>query len=446
MAENRVRAEDMERLQDAWGDHHRNRMDFLRARNGDHLLIPFECTLCVFRKLTKRNPSAVNPQDVLLQDCITRAILDAFWSRSSGTVTGYSRKATQMVEFSALVGLQGPFTVSAPLPDYDHCGYEVAVEMLLYSRRPGRHSNHMQFDTVRSFRTVFSNFIRSAPQSNTNPWSLGDPSGRYLRFGADPCGSLWFTRFMEGMKSRMGQIWLPNRAMSDDLREEFFKQVQRRIEAQTNVEERHRWIVFQAYAVCVYTVSLRGPEGFLLDLDGLNRHWTEVPRNYVVISLLGRVKGESQDRTHLLPSVHVTDSGINVHAALRMLLDVKGELGFTDGPAISSMAGKIWRARDVDDMIHEILLDIFHSKRFLFPTDIVNPDDVTKHYQCYRTFRRSSDTRAIERQVASADIDVVNRWKKVEGAKGRVPGMSMQQRYAQFDQLLGPFLRYTQAM
>ena len=59
-------------------------------------------------------------------------------------------------------------------------------------------------------------------------------------------------------------------------------------------------------------------------------------------------------------------------------------------------------------MIHEVLLDIFNSKRFLFPIDITEPDTVTKHYQCFRTFRRSSDTQAIERKVATANIDVVN--------------------------------------
>ena len=166
--------------------------------------------------------------------------------------------------------------------------------------------------------------------------------------------------------------------------------------------------IFQAFAISVYTVSLRGPEGFLLDLDGLNCHWTAEERGYVVITLLGKVKGESLDRSHLLPSVPVTDSGLDVRGALEALQDIKNLLGFRDGPAISSMEGNIGRARDVDDMIHEVLLDIFNSKRFLFPIDITEPDAVTKHYQCFRTFRHSSETQAIERKVASTNIDVVN--------------------------------------
>ena len=88
-AENRVHAEDIERLQEAWGPQHRNDSDFKQARNGDHLLELFECTLCVFRTLKRREPTQCNPQDVILKDASAEPLLDAFWSRSSGTVKGY---------------------------------------------------------------------------------------------------------------------------------------------------------------------------------------------------------------------------------------------------------------------------------------------------------------------------------------------------------------------
>ena len=67
-------------------------------------------------------------------------------------------------------------------------------------------------------------------------------------------------------------------------------------------------------------------------------------------------------------------------------------------------------------------------------------------YHCYRTFRRSSDTRALEEKVSETDINVINRWEQRGGtskAKMREP---MNQYYAQFELLLKPFLRYTYAM
>jgi hypothetical protein len=37
------------------------------------------------------------------------------------------------------------------VPSYDHCGYEVAIQMLLHSRHPGRHSrDHVQLDPSES--------------------------------------------------------------------------------------------------------------------------------------------------------------------------------------------------------------------------------------------------------------------------------------------------------
>jgi hypothetical protein len=48
--------------------------------------------------------------------------------------------------------------------------------------------------------------------------------------------------------------------------------------------------------------------------------------------------------------------------------------------------------------------------------------------------------------VADKDIDVVNRWKSVEKAKGTRPSRPMRQHYAQLSLLIEPFLCYTKAM
>ena len=56
------------------------------------------------------------------------------------------------------------------------------------------------------------------------------------------------------------------------------------------------------------------------------------------------------------------------------------------------------------------------------------------------------DTRALEKKVAESDIDVVNRWKAVEMAKGHNPSRSMRQHYAEVANLKLPFLRHTKAM
>eukprot|EP00978_Attheya_sp_CCMP212_P024097 scaffold75219_cov30-Attheya_sp.AAC.2 len=183
------------------GGKHRSPNDFLIGRNGDHTMISFECDLCIFRKLRRgRIPDEASPTDKLLQSCISRRMnLDAFWSRSTATVSGHKDNLNRTLKFSRLLGMEGPFIQDDPLvlPGHDHCGYEVAADMLLYSRSKGKNNNdYVQFDTIRKLRSGYGNFLRGAPQANRVPMSLGDQTGRYQLFSVDPCGSLWFSRFM----------------------------------------------------------------------------------------------------------------------------------------------------------------------------------------------------------------------------------------------------------
>jgi hypothetical protein len=123
-----------ERLQVAWGKMHEPGNEFHYGRNGDHCMVPFKCDLCVFRKLKKRSPDLTDPGDELLIACIRRINLDAFWSRSKSTVSGNQEKINTSLELSKAVGLDGPYEVDGPLPNFDHCGYEVAIDTILYSR------------------------------------------------------------------------------------------------------------------------------------------------------------------------------------------------------------------------------------------------------------------------------------------------------------------------
>jgi hypothetical protein len=445
---------DRARLQKAWGKKHRSENDFHQARDGDHTLVPFECDLCIFRKLKGRSPVLPDPIDELLLGCIRRMTLDVFWSSATPTVQGNRDKLAMGIKLSELVGLKGPFIHQGPLPDHDHCGYEVAIEMLLYSKREGKHSkDHLQFDTIRKLRSCYSNQVRASPQANQESVSLGDAKGNYQRFSTDPCGSFLFYRFMRGLKNRMGQDWRPNKGMSTKLFLRMLDDVERRIEGAPSVRDKHRWIVFHSFSVVSYSLSLRGREALLLDLEGLHRHWTTTDgtwdsdgQKYVIVPLQGRVKGETNDRDHLLPCIQTTSSGVKVRDSLDRLMKLKAATGLLDGPAISDQSGRGYSTRDMTDSLVEILEDLFVSDRSLFPADINSVDDVKARYQVFRSYRRTSDTRAAEMNVSSADVDIVNRWETFEKAKGSRPGMPMRLHYAQIEYLIKPFLRYTWAM
>ena len=444
--EGEIDPDEVERMEDAWGDKMRSKDDFQIARNGDHIFIPFECHFYIFLKLKNREPNRDNEKDQLLLKCAQRVILDSFWSRGSSTIDGYVRLARTQLKLSDQLGLDGPFTLKSPMPVHDHCGYELAISMVLYSTRPGRHDrNYTQFDTIRKLRTVCGNFIRAYGNSNHLNLAMSDQKGGYQVISQDESASFWFKQFIIGTKNRMGQVWKPNRGMLTKLLLELIKVIEEKIENQIVAIDTHKWIVFSTYVTLTYVLSLRGAEGFLIDLKGIRSHWSEERNKYTVIALMGRVKGEQHRRNHLLPCANLTDSGIPVRDIVKRLIDYKESFGILDGPAISSSTKLIYTARDLDDMLLESLSEIYSKTPKMFPLDIKTAEDIESNYQCFRTFRRSFNTRAIEVKIDLKDQQIVNRWRTVERAGGKRPSMPMHMHNAQFDELLKPFLRYTRS-
>jgi hypothetical protein len=234
--------------------------------------------------------------------------------------------------------------------------------------------------------------------------------------------------------------------MSIDLYLRVLADTELRIEGAASPREINRWTAFQTYAVVAYVLSLRGREGLILDLEGLHRHWGAGDGTYVIVTLQGMVKGESNDRDHLLPCVPVTSSGVNVKRSLQRLMELKKSQGFVDGPAISDLGGRVYSTSDMSDSLTEVLEDLFDDERFLFPADITSKEILRERYQAFRSFRRTADTRAAEADVSSSDVDIVNRWEAVEHAQGRRAAMPMRLHYTQIEIILKPFLRYTMAM
>jgi hypothetical protein len=142
---------------------------------------------------------------------------------------------------------------------------------------------------------------------------------------------------------------------------------------------------FHAYVAVCYTLSLRGSEGLLLDLAGLNPKFVARGDRYVVVALLGKVKGESDERAHLLPCVPITSSGINVRRSLQRLIKSKRTRSCVDGPAISDLAGNVFSNRALNDSLLEVLKELFDSHRELFLPSISDKEVLQTRVQVYRT-------------------------------------------------------------
>jgi hypothetical protein len=122
------------------------------------------------------------------------------------------------------------------------------------------------------------------------------------------------------------------------------------------------------------------------------------------MALLGQVKGEHHWRQHLMYAVDKTSSGIDVRKAILDLIIVREDQGLTDGPVICEKNGVQWTTARANEMLHDLLVMLLLQDPSLFPSHIRSHDNVVAKYHVYRSFRRASDSRAIAKEVAIANI------------------------------------------
>jgi hypothetical protein len=419
---------------------------FTVARNGDHVVCPFQCDLCIFRLLKKRDPDPSSASDRLLLACIRRASLDAFHSREKRTVEGTFNAMKRAIALSEKVGLSGGYPAPGPFPFEDICGYEVAVQMLLASKKPGKNaSTYTQFDTIRTYRTSFFGAWQVGQAARGTLLASTDEKGTFSRLGACPTQSLWFSKFLQGCRIRMGQLVIQDKAISVELLLAVIQVVDGRVRDAETLNKKAWWVSVGAYLTVGFCISLRGPEGFMLDLGALRKYLEKgrqgpgVP--FVTIPLLGRFKGEEHFRQHLLFSAARTSSGFQPRKWLDGLVMIREQQGRTTGPAICDDDGYVTSQSTMNEAFRSCLEAVQEDSPDLFA-----PDQKITDFDIDRTLRRGSDSRAKALGVSADDINAVHRWERVERAKGKKPAQGMSDHYADVEYLRPMFIRYNQGL
>ena len=400
------------------------------------------CDYCVFVKLYARLPDEGTQGDIHIMSCIRRILLDAFWSRATTTVASNTALIRQGLRHSSGIGLEGPYLPPGPLPGFDHCGYEVALQMVLASLERGTYAAYKQWDTIRKLRSAFSNQVRSSAIANLTTLSLADGKGKYFRLASDPCGSLWFHRFMEGCKRRMGQDWRPNKAISMEIMGALLTAVEQRATGAVDNKSRFQWTMAGAYFCFCYVLSLRGSEGLLVDLEGLIK-FDDPGRDFVVVPLLERFKGEHHTTQHLMPCVRETESGIRVEVWIKRLLMIHEAEGRRKGPALVNTSGVQSSSSEMNVMFIDCLTELYEENPSRFGLDIKSAEDVGEKFHVFRSFRRGSESRAVAMNVSKGDRYVVNRWRMTETAGAGRASHTMDLHYVDITLVAPSFLRYT---
>lgn len=423
---------------------------FLEARPGDHLLNCFQCDLCHFRNMRRRDPAVKDSaEDIRLMACIRRCNLDSLWSREPTTVEHNRRDVVRTIRKGAELGHNSSllFPVKRSRPLKDECFMALATSMIHRSLDKGKNDDFVQFNTVRSMRSAAGNYWKAS--SGPGEMSVLMRGQTKLTGSTSPTNSEWFENFMLGYHKRVGDVSRPNRAISIELMTAMMNRFEKQWEGTEGDREKQKHVIFPAlFAISAYVASLRGEEVPLMDLGetrektSLGLHHRKHP--HVVIALSGRFKNEVGVFTHYIPLAPITASGLNVQSWLERVLVWYGP--HRNGYVFRDEAGNRVSAGHYGPEILGMIQDIQQS-RLSDELDLVDHTcNVFEEYGMSRSFRRGSDSRALAAGVDGDTIDLINRWRKSEQAKGRRAHLKMNAHYADIRLLLERFLIYSQSL
>ena len=120
---------------------------FMEARNGDHLMVPFQCELCHFRNIYGREPELHNLKEKEFFVFARRANLDAFWSREPSTVRNKLTELNRMKRTEERFGFNCTTPPLGPFPVKDDLGMKAAVAILDWSLDKGMYGPYIQWAT-----------------------------------------------------------------------------------------------------------------------------------------------------------------------------------------------------------------------------------------------------------------------------------------------------------
>lgn len=413
---------------------------YLTARDGDHLVTPFQCELCLFRSFCGRDPNPKRVKDRRLLRATRRASIDAFWAREPSTVDDTRRQVAKTVELSRELGKEPSFESLGPFPLEDVLGVGAAVDMLTRSLdRTGKYKATVQVDTARRVRMAYNNVYRASVRGQRE-WSTVGFKVR-MELTRSPCQSEWWTRFMKGIELRMGVDVRPDKALSIEVMIELQRRLQLLIATSTGARRR-LYVSFGAYLILSYGNALRGNEGYMVDLYGTR---ADVHKgkddDFVTVSLLGRFKGEQGFRCHKIPMASSSESGLEYRWWIEQVISAREEESRNSGPMFCNSNGRVADSKVCERLFHRLLEGIQKDR-----PDLIDPDEDIFQYGLGRSMRRGAETRARVALVPPEVVDTICRWRTIERAKGARPKMKIRDHYSDVIQLAPLVVEFSRAL
>ena len=306
----------MRRIEDEqgnpWHNDEKRIYNLNTGAKGVHCCAPFQCEVCWMRNLEGRDPG---PLDEAYVQSIRRANLDAISGKSRHTISGHRRRNKRIVDNAVRINKTPSLQPRGPLGLEDPVGMSLAVDILQESlHAKGRNEPVVQAETLRQMRATFTKSWDSSPAGVAERASFGKGTGR-VRPTSCPTQSEWFTDFWRGLERRMGHKSLANHAIPMGAMVALINLIKEDAEMADTPEEADYLYKVGAYLTTVTAASLRGYEGFYLDLSALRR-FIDTGKNGTIPARLNKNTILSEEQCLNLP-----------HVVIPMLGQFKGEIG-----------------------------------------------------------------------------------------------------------------------
>jgi hypothetical protein len=261
-----------------------------------------------------------------------------------------------------------------------------------------------------------------------------------------PSYSYWFERFMRGVHKRMGEEVPSDFALSIRVLHKILGHLNNEWNGARTMEKRKQIVEIACFLVLAFCLGLRGEEVVKMDIAGFLTYFEagkdHFEHPHVMVPLLGRFKGETGERWHLLPIVWKTRSGIETGVWATRLRESLLERRRLNGFVFSDKKGKQAKALTLEPSLFEQLNWVRLRYPNLFPPNV----NIEDNYGIARSGRRGSSTEAANQGVSSEIIEMICRWRKVERAQGRAPNLGMREHYMEVSQALETFLKYSRPL
>jgi hypothetical protein len=244
----------------------------------------------------------------------------------------------------------------------------------------------------------------------------------------------------------MGDAVKSDCAVTSEIVKELLEQLDSEWEVATCDRERKRIADMGFLIAAGFLCGLRGEEIMKADLGGLmkclekGRNHTTCPR--LIVALLGRLKGETGERCHMMVMARESRSGIMGGVWADRVVQVNRANNRVKGCVFTK--GRARQAKTAD--FEEEFINRLEGLKLVRPGLFEPGIGVAAACSLFRSLRRGSNAEAIRNKVETTIVDLNNRWRKFERARGRMPSLSMQQRCTQMQGMLAASWEHSRSL